>query len=50
MLNWPRNLNPYSYLPAPMNEQKQDCYRAKRKEHMVETKQMLFLADSYVAK
>lgn len=45
MLNWLRNSNPYSYLPGPMNEQKQDCYRAKRKEHMVETKQMLFLAD-----
>ena len=45
MLKWLWNSNPYSYLPSPMNEQKQDCYRAKRKEHMVEIKQMLFLAD-----
>lgn len=45
MLNWLRNSNPQSYLPGPMNEQKQDCHKAKRKEHMVETKQMLFLAD-----
>lgn len=46
MLNWLWNSNPSSYIPALMNEQKQDCYRPKRKEHMVEAKQMLFLADS----
>lgn len=39
MLNWLWNSNPSSYIPVLMNEQKQDCYRAKKKKKNIWWKQ-----------